>query len=120
MEAWCKIKLHIFSQQAPSDALHCLTLASGPETLFKSNDIFSDIANIVEHLPGGLSTRASTAMKRLIRNGWRGKRLVIADRLFQHHTPGDARNVRHCPNWKMNTFFVVLAVRTTAEVNKDV
>jgi len=48
--------------------------ASGPWTLFKSIDVvFSDSANIVEHLPSGLSTPT----KRLIRNGSLGTWLVI-------------------------------------------
>ena len=37
---------------------------------------------LVEHSPSRVSTQSSSPMKRLIRNGWLGKRFVLADRSY--------------------------------------
>jgi len=67
---------------------------------------------LVQRLACGLSTHASTPMNMLIRDSWLSKWLVILDQSYNYHAPGDARNVKQCPNWTNDHFF--LAVGTAA------
>ena len=106
------MKLHIFFDQATARvAKHRW---AGPK-LCSSRSIYSvmvwilllcvatawkwTMKQLLSRSPSGLRTRASTPTKRLMRNGWFGKLLVIINRSNKHHAPGDTRNFQQCLNW---------------------